>query len=32
MTHYVKRLEGEQEIDSQLVLYNLAYQVREDEE
>jgi polyphosphate kinase len=30
--HYVKRCEGEEEIDSQLVLFNLAYNVREDEE
>jgi polyphosphate kinase len=30
--HYVKRREGEEEIDSQLVLFNLAYNVREDEE
>lgn len=29
---YVKRKEGEQETNSQLILYNEAYQVREDEE
>jgi polyphosphate kinase len=30
--HYVQRLEGEPEIDSQLVLFSMAYRVREDEE
>jgi hypothetical protein len=29
--HYVDRREGEEEIDSQLVLYSMAYNVREDE-
>jgi polyphosphate kinase len=30
--HYVERREGEEEIDSQLVLFNMAYNVSEDEE
>lgn len=30
--HYVQRQEGEAEVNSQLVLYNEAYQVAEDEE
>jgi polyphosphate kinase len=30
--HYVERREGEEEIDSQLVLFSMAYNVREDEE
>lgn len=30
--HYVKRAEAEQEIDSQLWLFNMAYRVSEDEE
>lgn len=30
--HYVKRKDGEPEINSQLVLYNEAYQVAEDED
>ncbi|WP_181536524.1 RNA degradosome polyphosphate kinase [[Anoxybacillus] calidus] len=30
--HYVERREGEEEIDSQLVLFSMAYTVSEDEE
>ncbi len=30
--HYVKREEGEEEIDSQMVLFHMAYDVADDEE
>jgi polyphosphate kinase len=30
--HYVQRKEGEEEIDSQMVLFNMAYHVKDDEE
>jgi polyphosphate kinase len=30
--HYVRRLGGEPEVDSQLLLFNMAYRVSEDEE